>query len=174
TRPQASLCDSPIAGHPCHCVGTGRWSRVHQRFIKEGVPMKPAHPHMPDDGATAEDDFFVGIKRPICHEHEEFDIYTSEPSEPRPAVVFVHGGPIPTDEIPTPRHWTVFTGYGALAASAGLVGCTVDHRLHTMEHYPVSAKDVSPAGNQVRQLPQVDPNRIVQWLFAGGGGLAAD
>jgi len=136
--------------------------------------MTPAHLHAPDHEATAEADFFVGLKRPACLEHESFDLYTPDPSEPKPAVIFVHGGPIPEDQTPRPRHWAMFTGYGALAASQGLAGVTFDHRLHTTEHYPVSANDISVVVDQVRQLPQVDPHRIVLWFFSGAGRLDAD
>ena len=39
-----------------------------------------------------------------------------------PAVVFIHGGPVPPDLQPPPTGWPVFQGYGAWAARAGLVG----------------------------------------------------
>src|SRR5205823_799431 len=46
--------------------------------------------------------------------------------QPGPAVVFVHGGPLPPDQRPTPRDWPVYRAYGSLAASRGAVGVTVD------------------------------------------------
>lgn len=92
---------------------------------------------------------------------------------PHPAVVFVHGGPVPAGLRPTPRDWPVYTGYGSSAAGAGLVGVTVDHRLHSPADYPTAADDVAAAVDQVRALPEVDPGRIGLWFFSGGGLLSA-
>lgn len=124
----------------------------------------------PDPGR----DFFTGLDRPIPTRQDTFDIYSPAPTEPRPAVVFIHGGPVPEGQVPTPRNSDIFTGYGALAVSAGLVGATFDHQLYTMEHYPLSAADVSTAVGQIRESDQVDPDRIALWFFSGGGALAAD
>jgi acetyl esterase/lipase len=100
------------------------------------------------------------------------DVYAPD-AGPRPAVVFVHGGPVPADLRPTPRDWPVYTGYGALAAGAGLVGVTVDHRLHSPADYPTAALDVAAAVEQVRALPAVDADRVALWFFSGGGLLSA-
>ena len=89
----------------------------------------------------------------------------------RPAVLFVHGGPIP--EGHSPRDSEIFLGYGALAAASGLVGITFDHRLHSEAHYPRAADDVAAAVEQARGLDVVDPDRLVLWFFSGGGALAA-
>src|SRR5689334_10344075 len=50
---------------------------------------------------------------------------------PRPAVVLVHGGPVPPRWLPTPRDWPVFVGYARALAAAGVVGVPVDHRFHS-------------------------------------------
>lgn len=123
---------------------------------------------------TRSDDFFAGLDRPERVRYEHFDLHTGAADERRPAVVFVHGGPVPRDAAPTARDSAVFTGYGALAASAGLVGVTFDHRLHDMEDLPLSAEDTARVVDRARSLDQVDPERIVLWFFSGGGGLAAD
>jgi acetyl esterase/lipase len=91
-----------------------------------------------------------------------------------PVVVFVHGGPIPADLRPTPRDWPVYIGYGSLAASRGVVGVTVDHRLHSPAALPAAADDVAAAVEQARSLAGVDPDRVALWFFSGGGLLAAD
>jgi acetyl esterase/lipase len=44
----------------------------------------------------------------------------------------------------------VFIGYGALAAAAGLVGITFNHRLYTDADYPLAADDVTTAVEQTR------------------------
>jgi acetyl esterase/lipase len=94
-------------------------------------------------------------------------------AEARPVIVFVHGGPIPADLRPAPRDWPVFAGYGSLAASHGIVGVTVDHRLHSPAAYPTAADDVAAAVEQARALPGVDPGRVALWFFSGGGLLTS-
>ncbi|NJC22657.1 acetyl esterase/lipase [Arthrobacter pigmenti] len=104
------------------------------------------------------------------------DIYRPAASsdELLPAIVFIHGGPVPPDLLPTPRDWPVYIGYGSLATASGVVGVTVDHRLHSVAHYPAAADDVIAAVDQVRALPGVDPQGIALWFFSGGGLLSAD
>jgi dienelactone hydrolase len=102
------------------------------------------------------------------------DLYLPEADGPRPAVVFVHGGPVPEGARPTPREWPVFTGYGRLAASRGLVGVTLDHRLHALTDFTRAAGDVADAVSLVREDPRVDPERVALWFFSGGGLLSAD
>lgn len=94
--------------------------------------------------------------------------------ERRPAVVFVHGGPVPAGTVPSPREWPTFTGYARYAASLGAVGVTLDHRLHAISDYALAAEDVVAAVELVRSRPEVDPQRVALWFFSGGGLLAAD
>jgi pimeloyl-ACP methyl ester carboxylesterase len=93
---------------------------------------------------------------------------------PRPAVVFVHGGPIPPDMRPTPRDWRTFVGYGQYVASLGAVGVTLDHRLHDLADYGRAAEDVAEAVEFVRADPRVDGERVALWYFSGGGLLSAE
>ncbi|MFD7610444.1 dienelactone hydrolase family protein [Streptomyces sp. NPDC059828] len=93
---------------------------------------------------------------------------------PRPAVVFVHGGPVPAEARPAPRDWPAFTGYGRYVACLGAVGATVEHRLHSLGDYARAADDVAEAVALVRDDPRVDGDRVALWFFSGGGLLAAD
>jgi acetyl esterase/lipase len=104
------------------------------------------------------------------------DVYTPPELDrvPRPAIVFVHGGPLPPEVQPRPRDWPVFTGYGSFAASRGVAGVTVEHRLHSLADYSTAADDVAAAVEQVRALDEVDPDRVALWFFSGGGLLSAD
>lgn len=102
------------------------------------------------------------------------DVYLPDTAEPRPAIVFVHGGPVPAELRPTPRDWPVYRGYGSLAVARGVVGVTVDHRLHHPTAYPQAAADVVEAVRLARELPQVDADRVAVWFFSGGGLLVAD
>ncbi|MFE4058065.1 alpha/beta fold hydrolase [Streptomyces sp. NPDC059096] len=101
-------------------------------------------------------------------------LYFPRAQEPRPAVVLVHGGPLPAGTRPTPRDWPVFTGYGRYLASLGAVGVTVDHRLHGLTDYARAAGDVAEAVARVRAHPRVDGERVALWFFSGGGLLLAD
>ncbi|GAA4780641.1 hypothetical protein GCM10023200_12370 [Actinomycetospora chlora] len=116
--------------------------------------------------------FFHDVPPARCTREDLLDVHVAEDAtRPRPAVVFVHGGPIPPGH--SPRNTDVFRGYGALAAAAGLIGITFDHHLHSGEHYPQAADDVAAAVARTRELPVVDADRLLLWFFSGGGAIAA-
>ncbi|MFI9822496.1 alpha/beta fold hydrolase [Streptomyces sp. NPDC052013] len=102
------------------------------------------------------------------------DLYFPDDEGPHPAVIFVHGGPVPADARPTPRDWPTLKGYARYTAAEGAVGVTLDHRLHDVSDYERAAADVAAAVELVRQDPRVDADRIALWFFSGGGLLAAD
>ncbi|MGW3678875.1 alpha/beta hydrolase [Streptomyces prasinus] len=105
---------------------------------------------------------------------ERVDLYVPDAEGPRPAVVFVHGGPVPAGARPTPRDWPTLVGYARLAATEGMVGVTLDHRLHDIADYERAAEDVAAAVELARADPRVDADRVALWFFSGGGPLAAD
>lgn len=98
----------------------------------------------------------------------------AEADHPRPAVVFVHGGPVHPDVRPTPRDWPGFVGYGRYVAGLGAVGVTLDHRLHDLADYGRAAEDIAEVVDLVRADPRVDGDRVALWHFSSGGLLAAD
>ncbi|MGW4138730.1 alpha/beta hydrolase [Streptomyces mirabilis] len=98
----------------------------------------------------------------------------AEADHPRPAVVFVHGGPVHPDVRPTPRDWPGFVGYGQYVAGLGAVGVTLDHRLHDLADYGRAAEDIAEAVDLVRADPRVDGDRVALWCFSSGGLLSAD
>ncbi|MDQ1040510.1 dienelactone hydrolase [Streptomyces sp. V3I8] len=105
------------------------------------------------------------------------DLHLPEPGDaggPRPAVLFVHGGPVPADLVPAPRDTPFYLGYARLAASLGAVGAVVEHRLHGVTDYAQAADDVTEALEILRADPRVDARRIGLWIFSGAGPLAAD
>lgn len=118
--------------------------------------------------------FVLPIEARAAERHGAVDLYLPQTQQPRPAVVFVHGGPIPADLHPAPRDWPVYRGYGSLAATRGVVGVTVDHRLHDLTDYPMAAADVAEAVELARADPRVDADRVAVWCFSGGGLLLAD
>ncbi|MEU0333828.1 alpha/beta hydrolase [Streptomyces sp. NPDC006193] len=102
------------------------------------------------------------------------DLYVPDAAGPRPAVIFVHGGPVPAGARPKPRDWPTLVGYARLAAAEGVIGVTLDHRLHDVADYERAAADVTAAVELVRSDPRVDAGRIALWFFSAGGLLAAD
>ncbi|HEY0360519.1 MAG TPA: dienelactone hydrolase family protein [Mycobacteriales bacterium] len=118
--------------------------------------------------------FVLPIEARAAERHGVVDLYLPEATQPRPAVVFVHGGPVPADLRPSPRDWPVYRGYGSIAAARGAVGVTVDHRLHDPGGYPLAATDVAAAVELARADPRVDADRVAVWFFSGGGLLLAD
>jgi dienelactone hydrolase len=99
------------------------------------------------------------------------DLYLPAGNEPAATVVFVHGGPVPSDRRPTPRDWPVYQGYGSAVAARGLVGAAFDHRFHDFDLINQASEDILTAVDRVRANPRVDPDRIAMWFFSGGGIL---
>jgi acetyl esterase/lipase len=110
----------------------------------------------------------------VAERHGSIDLYLPDASGPRPAVVVVHGGPVPAEVRPTPRDWPMFRAYGSAIAARGAVGVTVDHRLHGVADYPLAADDIVSAVDVVRADPRVDGEQIALWFFSGAGLLLAD
>lgn len=103
------------------------------------------------------------------------DVYTP-PSlgdgDRRPAVLFVHGGPVHPELPLAPTEWGVFRGYGALAAASGWVGVTFNHRFYGFDHLEQAGEDIAAAIGYVREHADelhVDPDRLCLWAFSGGG-----
>ncbi|MFF0511344.1 alpha/beta fold hydrolase [Streptomyces sp. NPDC004250] len=118
--------------------------------------------------------FLLDVPEVPRERHGNVDLYLPDAQEPRPAVVFVHGGPVPADATPTPRGWPGLTGYARYAAGEGAVGVLLDHRLHDLGDYERAAADVAAAVELVRADPRVDADRIALWFFSGGGLLTVD
>ncbi|HKC23293.1 MAG TPA: alpha/beta hydrolase [Thermoanaerobaculia bacterium] len=88
-----------------------------------------------------------------------------------PAVVLIHGGPIP---VVGAKRMGVFTSYGRLLAASGFVAVTFNHRFLAPERLLDAAADVEAATSYVRgQAGElgVDENRLAFWAFSGGGPL---
>ncbi|MBB5121395.1 esterase [Streptomyces eurocidicus] len=102
------------------------------------------------------------------------DLYLPDADGPRPAVVLVHGGPVPRGARPTPRDWPGFVGYARHIAGLGAVGVMLDHGLHDLADYPAAAADIAAAVELVRADPRVDGDRVAVWFFSAGGLLSAD
>lgn len=86
-----------------------------------------------------------------------------------PAVVLIHGGPVPNAR---PKDWGVFTSYGRLLAASGFVAVTFNHGFSSPERLLDAAAHVESAIAHVRANADglgIDPDRIGLWAFSGGG-----
>jgi len=92
-------------------------------------------------------------------------------STPAPAVLMVHGGPVPPDRPVRPPQWPAFRAYGALLAQAGLVGAMFEHGFVDDDALPGSVEDVRVALRALRDDPRVDAERVGLWFFSAGGFL---
>ncbi|MFD4728657.1 alpha/beta fold hydrolase [Streptomyces seoulensis] len=175
--PRLSLLTRP--GNTFLELATGHWpmlsepdllaKALRQAAAGEGESLALPPGHVPDHLRP----FVLPVPERPRERVEHVDLYLPDGQQPRPAVVFVHGGPLPAGIRPTPRDWPTFTGYAALAARLGAVGVTVDHRLHAPDDLVRAAEDVSAAVGLVRAHPRVDGDRVALWFFSGSGPLAA-
>jgi acetyl esterase/lipase len=99
-----------------------------------------------------------------------FDFYAPPgASGPRPAVILVHGGPIPKTGA---KNMGVFVSYGELLAASGLVAVTFDHSFLSPARLSEAGADIADLVSHVRANATslgVDPERLALWAFSGGG-----
>jgi acetyl esterase/lipase len=118
---------------------------------------------------------FVLPVDPVAPDHVDgVDYYLPSPSEesPAPAVVLVHGGPVPAGIPERPPSWPAFRAYAALLAQAGAVAAVFEHSYHESDDLDRAFDDVEGLVARVRRHPAVDADRVLLWFFSGGGVLA--
>ena len=102
------------------------------------------------------------------------DIYTPQgPSLQRPAVVLIHGGPIPRTGA---KDMGVFVSYGQLLAASGFVAVTFNHRFLAPERLTDAAGDVSDLVAHIRENAislGITQDSLALWAFSGGGPFLA-
>ena len=122
----------------------------------------------------------VEVQRDLIYKRVEgtelkMDVYTPPglPNDTRvPGVLFIHGGPIPSDFRPQLKDWGQYVSYGELIAASGLVGVTFNHRYHDFTQLDQSASDIAAAIRYVRdhaELFHFDSDRLCLWAISGGG-----
>jgi len=105
----------------------------------------------------------------------KMDVYaptSASMSDRVPGVLFIHGGPIPSDYRPSLKNWGQYQSYGELIAASGFVGISFNHRYHDYSQLEQSANDIRAAIHYARKQAEpfnLDPNRICLWAFSGGG-----
>ena len=88
---------------------------------------------------------------------------------PAPAMVFVHGGPVPAEIPIRPPDWSAYRAYGALAAGAGAVGVVFEHGYSSPDALDQALLDCEDALRTARASADVDGERVVVFAFSGGG-----
>ena len=121
----------------------------------------------------------VSVQRDLVYKTAEgqalqMDVYSPPgPARERPAVLLVHGGPIPRLGA---KNMGVFRSYGELLAASGFVAVAFDHRFLAPGRLTDAASDVADLIRHVRENSAslgVDKERIALWAFSGGGPFLA-
>jgi len=87
-----------------------------------------------------------------------------------PAVVMIHGGPIPPGK--NAKNMGIFQSLGELIAASGLVGIAFGHRFYSGAHLVEASGDVRDLLRYARENAAtlgIDPDRLALWAFSGGG-----
>ncbi|MFE9679851.1 alpha/beta hydrolase [Streptomyces sp. NPDC006285] len=163
-------------------LATGHWPMLSCPDELAGVLLRAAADEgrrltVPEGGSPLLGPFLLDApERPRVRDGR-VDLHLPEPQGapgPWPAVLFVHGGPVPSGHVPAPRDWPFYLGYARCTAGLGAVGAVVEHRLHGLTDYARAADDVAEALELLRADPRVDAGRVALWIFSGAGLLAAD
>lgn len=99
------------------------------------------------------------------------DVYRpADTAAPCPAVVLIHGGPVPAGS--TPKDMGCFISWGETLATSGLAAVTFNHRFYGGAQLLEAARDVEDALAWVRSEGAnlgIDSARLALWAFSGGG-----
>jgi len=102
------------------------------------------------------------------------DVYApAGPPRSRPAVILIHGGPVP---MVGAKNMGVFVSYGKLLAASGFVAIAFNHRFLAPNRLPDAAADVAALVAYARENAAhlgIDAGRLALWAFSGGGPLLA-
>jgi acetyl esterase/lipase len=89
-----------------------------------------------------------------------------------PGVLFIHGGPVPSNYRPELKNWGQYLSYGELIAASGFIGITFNHRYYDFSQLKQSADDVTDAIRYAQKQAEsfsLDPDRMCLWAISGGG-----
>ncbi|WP_129259988.1 alpha/beta hydrolase [Streptomyces sp. M3] len=172
TDPRVTFFELPTGHWPMLSGPTALAVTLLKAAAGEGHRLTPADTTKPPAHLRP---FLLDVPELPRERTDNLDLYLPPATDgPRPVVVFVHGGPVPAGASPTPRDWPTLRGYACYAADRGVVGATLDHRLHAVTDYERAAADVADAVERVRADPRVDADRVALWFFSGSGPLTAD
>lgn len=95
----------------------------------------------------------------------------------RPAIIFVHGGALPSNLLTKPKEWGGYVSFGQLAAAAGFVGVVLNHRFHSweMKDLSIAEDDLVEAIDYVHENAEelgIDSSHITLWTLSAGSVVA--
>jgi dienelactone hydrolase len=108
----------------------------------------------------------------------QFDLYSPVSADkPAAAVVLIHGGPVPSNLLTTPKDWGLFHSFGRLIGASGLAAVTFNHRFFGLDKILDAQADIRDLIAHVQSNAGtlgVDAGRLCLWFFSGGGVFLAD
>jgi acetyl esterase/lipase len=126
--------------------------------------MTPKVRHVPD----------IRYRELLGYRPLELDLYLPEGDEPRPVIVYVHGGGWQRGSRRDPPPLLDADFYDGMAAQ-GFAVAAIDYRLSGEARFPAPADDVRAAVGWVRDHAAdygLDPGRVFLWGDSAGGHLA--
>jgi acetyl esterase/lipase len=148
--------------------------RTDPEFLKAILPKRIVHSVPGMEKIKARRDI---VWKRVAGAELKLDVYApprQNGAQPLPAIIFIHGGPIPGNMLTEPKEWGVFVSYGQLAAASGFVGVTFNHRFYLGGQPRHAQEDVNDLIAYVRAnaaMLRIDPERLTLWAFSGGGPL---
>jgi dienelactone hydrolase len=110
-------------------------------------------------------------KARTVRELPNYDVYAPADGQ-LPTVIFVPG-PSPLAYQVRPKEWPLFTGYARLLASRGVTAVVLDLPFHNVTEWQEVAPSLPKLVESVRDLSEVDPDRIALWAVSGGAMLVS-
>jgi len=143
-------------------------------FAQDDILKKPVVVAVPDDVKMT-------VKRDIRYSDKAdrllADIFMpADTTREYPAVIFVHGGPIP-DSVPiAAKNWGQYQSYGALIAANGMAGVVFNYRYSSFADSHNAREDVLALIDHVHNNAAeygIDNSNVCIWYFSGGGSFIA-
>ena len=104
-----------------------------------------------------------------------FDLYSpiAAPTGVRaPAVILIHGGPVPPNLLTSPKDWGLFQSLGRLIGASGLATVMLNHRFFGFDRIRDAVADIDDLLSYVAAHGGelgIDAGRLCLWAFSGGG-----
>jgi hypothetical protein len=101
------------------------------------------------------------------------DVFTPNSEAQHPAVIFVHGGPLPESVLPQGKDLGQLQSFGPFLTAAGVASIVFSHGLSGVDAIQEAAGDVDAAVRFVRENSQslgIDPDRLCM-VFSSAGGI---
>jgi len=82
--------------------------QAHVHYRVPGMELVPVRPNLTFQSSAGE---------PLQFDH--YGPVSEQPAGPSPCVILIHGGPIPSNLLTTPKDWRLFQSFGRLLGASG-------------------------------------------------------